>query len=111
MNLSTARSEKRAKEVGIRKVAGAYRSSLIAQFIGESIMLSFFAFIVALFLVQISLNGFDQLTGRQLYVDYGNTYFWLFAISFVLFTGLIAGSYPAFYLSSFFSCKSFKRHI
>jgi len=108
MNLSTARSEKRAKEVGIRKVAGAYRSSLIAQFIGESVMLSLIAFIVALFLVQISLSGFDQLTGRQLCVDYGNPYFWLFAIAFVLFTGLIAGSYPAFYLSSFAPVKVLK---
>jgi putative ABC transport system permease protein len=108
MNLSTARSEKRAKEVGIRKVAGAYRSSLIAQFIGESIILSCIAFIVAVFLVQISLQGFNQLTGKQLFVDYTNPYFWLFSIVFVLFTGFIAGSYPAFYLSSFAPVKVLK---
>src|ERR1022692_2354494 len=108
MNLSTARSEKRAKEVGIRKVAGAYRSSLIAQFISESIMLSFIAFIVAVFLVQVSLQGFNQLTGKELYVDYANRYFWFFALSFILFTGFIAGSYPAFYLSSFAPVKVLK---
>jgi putative ABC transport system permease protein len=108
MNLSTARSEKRAKEVGIRKVAGAYRSSLIAQFIGESIMLSFIAFIVALFIVQISLQGFNQLTGKELYVAYADPYFWFFALVFILFTGFIAGSYPAFYLSSFAPVKVLK---
>jgi putative ABC transport system permease protein len=101
MNLSTARSEKRAKEVGIRKVAGAYRSSLIVQFIGESIILSFIAFIVALFIVQVSLQGFNQLTGKELYVGYGDPGFWFLAFAFILFTGFIAGSYPAFYLSSF----------
>ncbi len=108
MNLSTARSEKRAKEVGIRKVAGAYRSSLIVQFIGESVMLSLMAFVIAIFLVQVSLQGFNQLTGKQLSLDYGDLFFWLFAIGFVLFTGLIAGSYPAFYLSSFAPVKVLK---
>ncbi len=108
MNLSTARSEKRAKEVGIRKVAGAYRKNLIAQFIGESIILSFIAFIVAIFLVQLSLQGFSQLTGKELFVEYNNPFFWLFALAFVLFTGFIAGSYPAFYLSSFTPVKVLK---
>ena len=108
MNLSTARSEKRAKEVGIRKVAGAYRGNLIAQFIGESILLSFIAFAIAIFFVQISLQGFNQLTGKELLIDYRNIYFWLFATGFVLFTGLIAGSYPAFYLSAFTPVKVLK---
>ncbi|HXB44250.1 MAG TPA: ABC transporter permease, partial [Puia sp.] len=76
MNLSTARSEKRAKEVGIRKVAGAYRSSLMAQFIGESIVVSCIAFFIAIFIVQISLEGFNQLTGKSLKVDYANPFFW-----------------------------------
>src|SRR5471030_1715437 len=89
MNLSTARSERRAKEVGIRKVAGAYRSNLIIQFIGESVILSFIAFIVALLLVQLSLHGFNQLTGKELFVEYSSPAFWIFAIGFVLFTGLI----------------------
>lgn len=101
MNLSTARSEKRAKEVGIRKVSGALRGSLIAQFMGESILLSAIAFIFALIAVQLSLSAFGQLVGKELFIDYGNFLYWLFAIGFILFTGFIAGSYPAFYLSSF----------
>ncbi|MDP4263571.1 MAG: ABC transporter permease [Bacteroidota bacterium] len=114
MNLSTAKSEVRAKEVGIRKVIGANKVSLIARFIGESIFVSFTAFIIALSLVQLCLKDFDQLVGKQLYIDYSNLYFWLFAIGFILFTGIIAGSYPAFYLSSFNPVKVFKgtfRHI
>jgi putative ABC transport system permease protein len=108
MNLSTARSEKRAKEVGIRKVAGALKSSLIAQFIGESILLSAIAFIFALFVVQISLKGFNQLVGKELFIAYNNPLYWLFAIVFILFTGFLAGSYPAFYLSSFTPVKVLK---
>ena len=108
MNLSTARSEKRAKEVGIRKVAGALKGSLIAQFIGESVLLSAIAFILALFAVQLSLRGFNELVGKQLFVDYSNPLYWLFALGFILFTGFIAGSYPAFYLSSFTPVKVLK---
>jgi putative ABC transport system permease protein len=108
MNLSTARSEKRAKEVGIRKVAGAYRSGLIAQFIGESIILSFIAFLLAILIVRLSLTGFNRLTGKELALEFANPYFWLFGIGFVLFTGFIAGSYPAFYLSSFAPVKVLK---
>ncbi len=101
MNLSTARSEKRAKEVGIRKVVGAQRQYLIGQFLGESILLAAISGVVALIIVQLSLSGFNQLTSKQLAIEYGNIYFWLSAIAFVLFTGVLAGSYPAFYLSSF----------
>jgi len=108
MNLSTAQSEKRAKEVGIRKVAGAYRNGLIFQFIGESIIIACIAFIIGLLLVQLSLQGFGQLTGKELFVDYTSPLFWLFSITFVLFTGLIAGCYPAFYLSSFTPVKVLK---
>ncbi len=108
MNLSTARSEKRAKEVGIRKVSGAVKSNLIAQFIGESIMFSIIAFVVALLLVFVSLQSFNQLTGKQLTIDYHNLTFWLFSIGFILFTGIVAGSYPAFYLSSFQPVKVLK---
>ena len=108
MNLSTARSEKRAKEVGIRKVVGAQKGSLIFQFIGESIMLSFIAAILAVILVELSLGGYNALVGKQLYIDYGNPYFWLTAVGFILFTGLIAGSYPAFYLSSYQPVKVLK---
>jgi putative ABC transport system permease protein len=101
MNLSTARSEKRAREVGIRKVVGALKSSLITQFIGESILLAALSFVLALGLVQLSLRSFNQLIGARLQLNLANPYFWLASLTFVLFTGLVAGSYPAFYLSSF----------
>ncbi|CAN5258361.1 ABC transporter permease [soil metagenome] len=108
MNLSTARSEKRAKEVGIRKVVGASKGVLIGQFIGESILLSFLAGMVAVLLVQISLPAFNALTDKQLSIEYGNIYFWLSAIGFIIFTGILAGSYPAFFLSSFQPVKVLK---
>ncbi len=101
MNLSTARSEKRAKEVGIRKVVGALKSSLITQFIGESILLALLSFFLALGIVQLSIKPFNQLIDGRLELDWTNPYFWLASLAFVLFTGLVAGSYPAFYLSSF----------
>jgi putative ABC transport system permease protein len=101
MNLSTARSEKRAKEVGIRKVAGAGKRLLILQFLGESIFLSFIAYAIAILMVQLSLEGFNLLVGKRLFIDYTEPLFWIYSLSFVLFTGILAGSYPAFYLSSF----------
>ncbi len=108
VNLSTARSEKRAKEVGIRKVAGAQKLSLITQFIGESIFLALIAGIIALLIVQISLPGFNQLTQKELFIPFQSFYFWLAAMGFIIFTGLLAGSYPAFFLSSFQPVKVFK---
>ncbi|HEY4061703.1 MAG TPA: ABC transporter permease [Puia sp.] len=108
MNLSTARSEKRAKEVGIRKVVGAPRSTLIAQFIGESILLSLMAGVLALGIVLLSLPGFNQLTDKHLHVPFGSAGFWLAGLGFVVFTGLLAGSYPAFFLSSFQPVKVLK---
>ncbi len=108
MNLSTARSEKRAKEVGIRKVVGAQKRSLISQFIGESILLAFLAGIVALLIVQLSLPAFNKLTEKQLFIDYGNSYFCLAGLLFIIMTGIIAGSYPAFFLSSFQPVKVLK---
>lgn len=108
MNLSTARSEKRAKEVGIRKVVGANKASLIGQFLGESILIAFLAGLVALLIVQLSLPAFGKLTDKILFIDYGNIYFWLLFIGFIIFTGVIAGSYPAFYLSAFKPVKVLK---
>ena len=108
MNLSTARSEKRAKEVGIRKVVGAEKKSLIGQFLVESILLALFAGIIAIAIVQLSLRGFNSLTDKELSIGYGNINFWLTGLSFVLFTGIIAGSYPAFFLSSFRPIKVLK---
>ncbi|MGZ3999900.1 MAG: ABC transporter permease, partial [Mucilaginibacter sp.] len=101
MNLSTAKSEKRAKEAGIRKVVGARKNSLILQFIGESTIIAIIAFGIALFLVQVSLPAFNDVVGVPLSINFANLYWWLFAAGFVLLTGLLAGSYPAFYLSSF----------
>jgi len=108
MNLSTARSEKRAKEVGIRKVVGAPKSSLIGQFIGESIFISFLAGLLAILVVEISLPGFNSLTGKNLFIHYGDISFWIIGFCFILFTGLLAGSYPAFFLSSFQPIKVLK---
>jgi len=108
MNLSTARSEKRAKEVGIRKVVGAPRGRLIGQFIGESVLLSFLAALLAIGIVLISLPGFNMLTQKHLYIPFGSVWFWLSAVGFILFTGLLAGSYPAFFLSSFQPVKVLK---
>ncbi len=108
MNLSTAQSEKRAKEVGIRKVVGAQKSSLIMQFIGESIILAFIAGFIAALLVMLSLPAFNKLMGKELFIDFTQPVYWLFAIAFILFTGLLAGSYPAFYLSSYQPVKVLK---
>jgi ABC-type antimicrobial peptide transport system permease subunit len=108
MNLSTARSEKRAKEVGIRKVVGAQRKSLVGQFIGESILLALIAGVFAIIIVQISLPAFGKLTDKKLFVEYNNVSFWIKALGFVLLTGIIAGSYPAFFMSSFKPAKVLK---
>jgi putative ABC transport system permease protein len=101
MNLSTARSIKRGKEVGIRKVVGAGRFSIVLRFLGESIMISFLSVIICLVIVQLGIKGFNWLTWNELVVPYNSLYFWLGITGFALFTGLIAGSYPAFYLSTF----------
>jgi len=101
MNLSTARSEKRAKEVGIRKVAGARSKTLISQFLGESILLAFIAGIIALIIVQTSLPAFNAFADKKLYIPYSSSNFLAGLIIFILFTGILAGSYPAFYLSSY----------
>jgi ABC-type antimicrobial peptide transport system permease subunit len=101
MNLSTARSEKRAKEVGIRKTIGSLRGQLIGQFFCESFLVTGFAFLFSILLVQLSLPYFNALADKQVRILWGNPLFWILTIIFTLFTALIAGSYPAFYLSSF----------
>jgi len=107
-NLSTARSEKRGKEVGIRKVAGAQKSSLIIQFIVESIFLAFIAGMLAIIVVQLILPAYNNLLGLKLFIDFGNFYYCLFAIIFIVFTGVLAGIYPALFLSSFLPVKVLK---
>jgi putative ABC transport system permease protein len=101
MNLSTARSIRRAREVGIRKVIGSDRTSLIGRFLGESLLLSTVAGTLALGIVIIALPWFDHLVMTDLTIPYGDPWFWLGGIGFIVFTGLLAGSYPAFYLSAF----------
>ncbi len=108
MNLSTARSEKRAKEVGIRKAVGSQRKQLVFQFLSESVLISLIAFAVSLLLAQLALTGFNKIADKQMVIMWGNGWFWLCAVSFTIFTGLISGSYPALYLSSFNSVKVLK---
>jgi putative ABC transport system permease protein len=108
MNLSTARSEERAKEVGIRKAMGSNRSSLISQFIIESVILSLLSTAIAIGIVIISLPYFNNLLGIQLTIPYSSTFTWAAILGIGLFTGVLAGSYPAFYLSSFEPIKVLK---
>lgn len=108
MNLSTARSEKRAREVGIRKAIGSSRSQLIYQFYGESILCVLMAFLVALLLVELSLSAFDQLAGKQIVIPWHSPAFWFAGIGLSFMTAIIAGSYPALYLSSFKPVKVLK---
>lgn len=108
MNLSTARSEKRAKEVGIRKSIGSVRSQLVTQYFSESLVVAFISFLVALLAVQLMLPAFNQVADKRLTMPWGSGTFWLAGIVFSLFTGLIAGSYPALYLSSFNPVKVLK---
>jgi putative ABC transport system permease protein len=108
MNLSTARSEKRAREVGIRKAIGSLRKQLIMQFLSESVLIAFLSFLLAMGMVFIALPWFNLLAGKHMTVLWDNAWFWLSAIGFTFFTGMIAGSYPAFYLSSFNAVKVLK---
>jgi putative ABC transport system permease protein len=108
MNLSTARSEKRAKEVGIRKAIGSLRGQLIKQFFCESLLIALVAFAFSLLLVVLMLPFFNELAGKNLAVLWASPLFWLMSIGFTLFTGITAGLYPALYLSSFQPVKVLK---
>jgi putative ABC transport system permease protein len=108
MNLSTARSEKRAKEVGIRKTMGSSRQHLILQFIGESVLTTFVALIIALIVSQVYISSFNLLAGKHLFIPFLHLPFWACIIGFSLLTGLLAGSYPAFFLSGFRPIKVLK---
>jgi len=102
MNLSTARSSKRSSEVGVRKVLGAERRSLVKQFLGESLLMSMMAFVIALAITKMLLPAFSRVSGKSLALDFSNQWFILVGFfALALITGLLAGSYPAFYLSSF----------
>ena len=111
MNLSTARSEKRAKEVGVRKAVGSGRKQLIRQFLSESMLVSALAFLFALLLVAIALPYFNKLTDKAMSLQITNPLFWGIMIAFTVVTGLLAGSYPAFYLSSFNPVRVLKGNL
>ena len=108
MNLATARSEKRAKEVGIKKSLGTSRLGLIYQFIGESIFITFFAFLIAVILTELTLPAYNNLVEKQLFIDYSSPAFWIASLGIIVVLGVIAGSYPAFYLSSFKPIQTLK---
>jgi ABC-type antimicrobial peptide transport system permease subunit len=109
MNLNTARASRRAKEIGVRKVIGAQRIQIIQQFLGESIIISFFALILALFLIEALLPFFNEITNRQLSLINGQfTETIIYLFGFTLITGIFAGSYPAFFLSSYQPVKIIK---
>jgi hypothetical protein len=101
MNLTTARSVKRAKEIGVRKVMGALRGLLIRQFIGEAILLALISMTGALLLASLFLPGFNRLTGKEIIIPYKQISFWLSLLGLSLVTGIFSGSYPAFFLSAF----------
>jgi ABC-type antimicrobial peptide transport system permease subunit len=101
VNLSTAKSERRAREVGIRKVAGAGKSLLFGQFMTEALLTALIAGCLAMLLVEGTIPYFNLLIDTSLDIPYSNIVFWLCAIAFILLTGLLAGWYPAFYLSAF----------
>ncbi len=108
MNLSTARSEKRAKEVGIRKTLGSKKMQLIVQFFFESMILTMIAFFIAIIAVLLLLPSFNVLVDRQISLNVTKPFFWIAALGIIVFTGFVAGSYPALYLSSFQPVKVLK---
>ena len=108
MNLATARSEHRAREVGVRKVLGASRKLIIFQFFSETLLMTFIALLFSVLLVVLVLPWFNQLTEKQLHFDFYNGWLWLLLIGVGLLTGLIAGSYPAVFLSRFNTVKVLK---
>lgn len=108
MNLSTARSEKRAREVGIRKTIGSVRSQLVYQFFSESFLVVIVSYVLAFIVVFFSLPWFNELAGKEMKMPWNDISFWTISALFVLFTGLLSGSYPALYLSSFKPIKVLK---
>lgn len=111
MNMATAKSEKRAKEVVIKKTIGATRTSLIIQFLTESMVLTIVSVVIAIILMEVCLPAFGNLLKIELDISYFNASSWFAILGIVLFTGLTAGSYPAFYLSSFNPIQTLKRKV
>jgi putative ABC transport system permease protein len=108
MNLATARSERRAREVGIRKSVGSRRWELIFQFIGESVIIAFISFAIAVIIAQLLLPAYNTLVDKKLFIDYTSKEFWMYSLGMIFVIGVIAGSYPAFYLSGFTPVKVLK---
>jgi ABC-type antimicrobial peptide transport system permease subunit len=111
MNLATARSERRAREVGIRKSVGSRKFELVFQFLGESLFISFVSFVIAILLAQLLLPFYNDLVQKKLFIDYTSQQFWIFTLGLIFFTGIVSGSYPAFYLSSFQPAKVLKGKV
>jgi len=108
VNLSTARSEKRAKEIGVRKSIGSARSQIVSQFLNESMVIATIAFGIAILATLVLLPWFNELAGKDIQLPFTELGFWVTGLGFTLFTGLLAGSYPALYLSSFKAVKALK---
>ena len=108
MNLSTARSEKRAREVGVRKAIGSLRKNLVSQFYTESLLVVLCSFGLSLLLAKLFLPWFNHMASKEMFIPWTNIWFWIFCLAFTLFTTAVAGSYPALYLSSFEPVKVLK---
>ncbi|HZY78781.1 MAG TPA: ABC transporter permease [Cyclobacteriaceae bacterium] len=108
MNLATARSERRAREVGIRKSVGSRRHELVFQFVGESVIISFIAYAIAVIVAQLLLPAYNTMVDKKLFIDYTSKEFWLYSFGIIFVTGFLAGSYPALYLSGFQPVKVLK---
>jgi putative ABC transport system permease protein len=111
MNLATARSERRAREVGVRKVVGAHRGLLIGQFLSEALLMSFLGLLLAVLLARLSLPAFNRFFEKDLTLDLSNWPLWSGVLALGLLTGLVAGSYPAFFLSGFQPARVLKNAI
>jgi len=108
MNLATARSERRAREVGIRKSVGSRRHELVFQFVGESLIISSISYIIAVIIAQLLLPAYNTMVEKTLFIDYTSKEFWMFTFGVIFITGFLAGSYPALYLSGFQPVKVLK---
>ena len=108
INLSTARAEKRAREVGVRKAIGSGKGQLIQQFLSESLLVVILAFLLALILIVCSLSWFNEVADKKISLPFGNPFFWVINLGFIIVTALLAGAYPSFYLSAFEPVKVLK---
>ncbi len=108
MNLATARAERRAREVGVRKSIGSSRRQLVVQFLGESLLIATIAYLIAILLTELALPFYNEMLNNKLSIDYTAPEFWVLTLSVILIAGILSGSYPAFYLSSFSPVRTLK---